>query len=66
VDINWNSAAVINYFNPTIGHQGYVDFSAIPSKGFIYRVIHDFINQVMKAAFAGRADIHTWALSDRL
>jgi hypothetical protein len=35
VDINWDSAAVIDYFNAAISQKSYVDFSAMPGQGFI-------------------------------
>jgi hypothetical protein len=43
-----------------------LDLSAITRERFIDSVIDDFIDKVVEAAFAGRADIHTWALADCL
>jgi hypothetical protein len=43
-----------------------LNLCAIPSERLIDCVIDDLIDEVVKAAFAGRADIHTWALTDRL
>jgi uncharacterized protein YggL (DUF469 family) len=42
-----------------------LNLGAITSERFIDSVIDDLINQVVEAAFAGGADIHTWALADR-
>jgi hypothetical protein len=66
VDINWNSAAVIYNAQGSIGHQGHLNLSTKTSERLIYCVIDDFIDKVVETAFASGADIHTWALADRL
>jgi hypothetical protein len=66
MDINWNSATVIDNAQRSIGHQSHLNLCAISCERFIDCVIDDFIDKVMQTAFAGRADIHTWALADRL
>jgi hypothetical protein len=43
-----------------------LDLGAITSERLIDCVIDDLIDKVVEAAFSGRADIHTWALADRL
>jgi hypothetical protein len=43
-----------------------LDLGAIPCERLVDGVIDNFIDKVVEAAFAGRSDIHTWALADRL
>jgi hypothetical protein len=43
-----------------------LDLGAITCERLIDCVIDDFIDKVVEAAFAGRSDIHTWALADSL
>jgi hypothetical protein len=53
VYINWDSTAIVDYFDTTICHQGDIDFGAVTRKSFIDRVIDYFVNQVVEAAFTG-------------
>jgi hypothetical protein len=66
VNINRNSSTVIGDAHAAISKKNDIYFGAITSKSFVDCVIDDFINQVVEAAFAGRSDIHTGALADRL
>jgi hypothetical protein len=66
MDINWNSATVINNAQGTISHQGNFDLGAISSERLIYCVIDDLVDKVVETTFAGRTDIHSWALANRL
>jgi len=43
-----------------------LNLCAITCERLIDSVIDDLIDEVVEAAFAGRADIHSWALADRL
>jgi hypothetical protein len=43
-----------------------LNFGAVTSERLIDCVIDDLIDEVVEAAFTGRADIHTRALADRL
>ena len=54
-----------------LDHEGAVtvndnrDPAAVPGKGFIYRIINDFVNEMVQAAGIGAADIHRRPLADR-
>jgi hypothetical protein len=43
-----------------------LDLGAITSESFIDRVIDNLIDEVVEAALTSRADIHAWALTDRV
>ena len=60
------SSAVIGYFDNVSGEDFHLDFGAVPRESFVYRVIDDFINEMMQTGRASRTDIHTGALADRL
>jgi hypothetical protein len=64
MDINWDSASVVDDLYRTIFHQSHIYFGAISSQRFINCVIDDFIDEVVEPALTGGADIHTWAFAD--
>ena len=66
VDSGGNSAAVVGDPDDVAGENVHLDVCAVSGKSLIYGVVDDFVNKVMKSALAGRADIHTGALSDGL
>ena len=41
------------------------DPAAVPGKGFIYRIIHDFVNEMVQAAGISAANIHRRPFADR-
>jgi hypothetical protein len=43
-----------------------LNLGAVASERLIDCVIDDLVDKVVEAAFAGGADIHTWALADSL
>jgi hypothetical protein len=47
MDIDWDSAPVINDSHPTFGKESHAYLGAITSERFIDSVIDDFINQVV-------------------
>jgi hypothetical protein len=64
--VNGNPATVVDHTQRAIGKNRDVDSIAIPREGLINRVIDNFVNKVMQAALAGRADVHTGTLTDGL
>ena len=46
--------------------QDDLNLGTVARQGFVDRVVHDFIDQMMQPGFIGRADVHAWALADRL
>ena len=44
--------------------DGDVDFGAVARQSFVYRVIDDFIDQMVQARFARGADIHGGPLAN--
>jgi hypothetical protein len=43
-----------------------LNLGAVTGERLIDCVIYDLVDEVVEAAFSGRADIHSWALADRL
>src|SRR5918999_4341878 len=66
MNVDRNSSAVVDDRNAVIDVNGDFDRVAMAHKGFINRVINNFVYQMMQAAFGGIADIHPWAFSNRL
>ena len=62
---DWNTAAVVLDSDPAVFSNGDVDGVTVTSKGFVYRVVDDLINQVVEAPWTGGADVHSWALTNR-
>jgi len=58
-----DSPSVIDNGDGIVLIDGNVNGAAVSRKGFIYCVIYDLINQMMKASGRGAADIHTGTLS---
>jgi hypothetical protein len=64
VEIDWDSAAVINDADSASGSHCHLDLGAVAGQGFINRVIYDLIDEVMEASLACGADIHAGALTN--
>ena len=58
VQIDGNTAAIIDYGDGIVVVNGDVDFVAIAGQGFIHGIVHNFINQVVQSHFASGPDIH--------
>jgi hypothetical protein len=61
-----NPAAVIGYSDRPICTDGDVDTRAIPRQGFVHRVVHHFVHEVMQTSVSGGTDVHARSLADRL
>ena len=66
VNIGGDAAAVVGHPAGAIGLQGDHDVGAVARQGFIHRVIHHLVNQVVQTAGTGAADVHPRALTHRL
>jgi hypothetical protein len=65
VNRNRDASAVVLTANPAILGDGDFDGVTVAGEGFVDRVVNDFIDEVVKTAGAGGADVHTWALAHR-
>ena len=61
--IDWNAASVIDHSDGVIEMDCNFDLIGVTGERLVHRVIHDFVDEVMQAEFAGRADIHGGALA---
>ena len=64
--VDRDSSAVVDDAQSAVGHDRDVDCVAVPRKSLINRVVDDFVDQVVQAAFTGRADVHSGTLTYRL
>ena len=60
-----DTAAVVGYRDRVIGMNPYLDRVAIAGKRFVDGVVDNLVHQMMQAARARRADIHTRPLAHR-
>ncbi len=63
-DIDRDAAPVVDDPYPTVGLEGDLDVIAVARQGLVDRVVHDFVDQVVKPPLARRADVHAWPLTD--
>ena len=54
-----NPPAIVGYRSGTVGVQDYGNPAAIPCQMFVYRVIYNFINQMVQTLCGYTADIHS-------
>jgi hypothetical protein len=62
--IHRDTAAIVGYANNVSLFDTHVNLVAVSGKGFIYTVIDNLIDQMVKPVRASCSDIHTWTLSD--
>jgi hypothetical protein len=65
-DVNRDATAVVADGAAVVGVNCHRDFAAVPGEGFVYRVVYDFVDKVVKPAGAGRPDVHARSLADCL
>ena len=65
LDVHGDAAAVVGNGDGVAGVDGDGDVLAVARQRFIDGVVHDLIDQMMKARAGGRADIHTGTLAHR-
>ena len=64
LDVGRYAAAVVDHRDRVVGMDHDLDVVAMPGKGFVDRVVHDFEDHVVKArAIGGIADVHPGALA---
>ncbi len=63
--VHRDAAAVIDDGNGVVDVDGDIDASRMSAECFIDGVIDDLVNQVVKAHFAGRTDVHGRASTER-
>jgi hypothetical protein len=66
VEINRDSAAVVDHLDAAVLSKCHFDSVAIPSERFVDRVVDHLVDKVVEAALTRGADIHAWAFTYRL
>ena len=66
LDIHGNAAAVIGNGDGVAGVDGHGDVGTVAGQRLVNGVVHDLIHQMVQAAGAGGADIHTGPLAHGL
>src|SRR6185437_6122097 len=61
-----DAAAVVDDAHATIGQQRDLDGVAVAGQRLVHGVVDHLVDQVVQAALAGRPDVHTGPLADRL
>ena len=64
--VDRNAAAVVDDGDGVVVMNGDIDLVGKAGQRFVDRVVHHFIDQVMKPQLAGRTDVHGGALANRL
>src|SRR5262245_53079701 len=65
MNLRRNSPAVVLYANPVIGVDRDVYGSTIPSERFVYRIIDNFKDEMVKSSLCGISDVHPWSFPYR-
>jgi hypothetical protein len=63
--VDRNTPAIVLDHERTVAVDDHIDAAAVPGKGLIYRIIHDFVNEMVQPAGISTADIHRRPLADR-
>ena len=63
-EIDGDATSVVDHRHPPVAVNRDIDLVAEASKGFVNRVVDDFIDQVMQPRGSGRPDVHRGALPD--
>ena len=66
IDAGRNAAAIVGHGDAAVLMNRDFDVGTETRQGFIHRIVHNFIDQVMKASRVLGPDIHTEALTDIL
>src|SRR5580692_5777642 len=64
--VDRDAAPVILDPDPAVGEQPNLDTGGITCQHLVNGVVHHLVDQVMKPAFTGRADVHAGTLTDGL
>ncbi len=66
VQVDREAPAVVGDPDPPVGEQHHVDGVAVTGHRLVHGVVDDLPHQVVQATLAGRPDVHTGPLADRL
>ncbi|GAA1650679.1 hypothetical protein GCM10009733_054630 [Nonomuraea maheshkhaliensis] len=66
MDAGGDASAVVDHADAVVGEQRDVDLGRVTCQGLVHRVVHDLLDEMVKTALTGGADIHTRALANRL
>ena len=63
VFVHRNASTVVDDAHPAVRQQRDLDSIAVPSKGLVHGVVHDFVDEVVQSAFTGGTDVHPRSLA---
>jgi hypothetical protein len=63
VHVDRDAAAVVHHPHPAVGLQGDLDPGGVAGHRLVDGVVHDLLDEVVQASFAGRADVHARPLA---
>ena len=63
--VDGDAAAIVDNGDGVVVVDGDLDLVGIAGQGFVDRVVHHFVHQVMKPQLAGRTNVHGGPLADR-
>ena len=66
LDAHRDAAAVVGDPDDLPREDFHLDVGAVASKRLVYRVVYNFIDQMMQAPGAGGADVHAGPFADSL
>ena len=66
VEVHRDAAAVVRDRDGVVGVDDDLDVVGLARERLVDRVVHDLVDEVVKAALARRADVHARTLADRL
>ncbi len=64
--VHGDAAAVVDARDGVVLVNVHLDLVAVPGQGFVHSVVHHLVDQVVKTAGAGRADVHAGTLANSL
>ncbi|MGX1476000.1 UNVERIFIED_CONTAM: hypothetical protein RKD50_004808 [Streptomyces canus] len=65
-DAHRDASAVVDDAHAAVGQDRHVDGVRVAGQRLVHGVVDDLLHQVVQAALAGRADVHTGSLADRV
>ena len=58
IDSHGNAAAIVRYRHGIIRIDDHLNGITVAGQGLVNRIVHDLINQMVKASAGGRSDVH--------
>ena len=62
--VDGDASAVVDDFDAAVCLDGDLNVVRVAGQGLVDGVVDDLVDEVMQAAFAGRADVHARTLTD--